>query len=578
MDASFVFVRRKKWLGLVAGIAALMLFFAAPVLAQTASARAWSPGTPLAMPPDPPADIPGMEPFIEVTTIQGIQDAFNAARTSENTDAVPADYEPMPMMNLTGSFTQAAWDALTPGQQGLWLLNSERAARGIPQFEGINADLEAVMQGWTDHLLAVGPPYGHGDPIARVEANPNLAGCYQAFAENLAYYSPINAPLLYPVAEAIYDWTYEDVMSSWGHRHNDLTDGYFDNNGATGQEGLLGFAVSIGVNNNGFPIVIIGVDFYDPRRTCPQLAPPAPSAIHADYGDQPGYGAVWHTGTDLRLGATKTLESTTPATDTGDDGISFGAFNAGQTAIITANIQGDGGNVYWLRLWFDWDGNGVFDDVSELAADQSVVNGNNAITVAVPSGITAGVKYRARLYDSATAPTGTGEAIHSAYGGAAGGEVEDGASPAPLAVLLADFSAVQQGQAVVVTWETTTEQNNRGFNLYRGVTPDVWDQRLNGALIPSQVQGSLGGFLYRWNDQQDLVQGDSYWYWLEDVDVNGTATMHGPVSLTYQAPTAVQLAGMKAATASLDLYSLLLLVVLGLAALAMPLRRRLSGV
>ena len=36
--------------------------------------------------------------------------------------------------------------------------------------------------------------------------------------------------------------------------------------------------------------------------------------------------------------------------------------------------------------------------------------------------------------------------------------------------------------------------------------------------------------------------GETFWYWLEDVELNGAATLHGPVSATMQTPTAVTLA------------------------------------
>jgi hypothetical protein len=39
----------------------------------------------------------------------------------------------------------------------------------------------------------------------------------------------------------------------------------------------------------------------------------------------------------------------------------------------------------------------------------------------------------------------------------------------------------------------------------------------------------------------------SFWYWLEDLDLNGATTLHGPVSATVQTPTAVTLAGFEAA-------------------------------
>jgi hypothetical protein len=120
------------------------------------------------------------------------------------------------------------------------------------------------------------------------------------------------------------------------------------------------------------------------------------------------------------------------------------------------------------------------------------------------------------------------------------------ASAAPLAVTLADFSAVQQGDAVLLIWETNSELENRGFNLYRGTTSAGPDRQLNQTLIPSQSQGNPGGFIYTWEDRADLVPGRSYFYWVEDVDIHGATTMHGPVSVDFSVPTAVEVTQLTA--------------------------------
>ena len=110
---------------------------------------------------------------------------------------------------------------------------------------------------------------------------------------------------------------------------------------------------------------------------------------------------------------------------------------------------------------------------------------------------------------------------------------------APLAVTLAEFSAAQNGNHIQIIWETATELNNRGFNLYRGVSPAGPDRQLNATLIPSQSQGNPGGFIYTWDDTADLVPGTTYYYWLQAVDIYGGTSMHGPVSADFTVPTAV---------------------------------------
>ena len=116
---------------------------------------------------------------------------------------------------------------------------------------------------------------------------------------------------------------------------------------------------------------------------------------------------------------------------------------------------------------------------------------------------------------------------------------DDGSNP--LSAALADFSAVQSGEAIRVSWETVSEVGNVGFNLWRGTSPNAPDVQLNSNLIPSQAPGSSQGFVYEWLDAANLVNGTTYYYWLEDVDMAGVVTRHGPVSAAYAAPTAVRL-------------------------------------
>ena len=123
-----------------------------------------------------------------------------------------------------------------------------------------------------------------------------------------------------------------------------------------------------------------------------------------------------------------------------------------------------------------------------------------------------------------------------------------------------------------MTWETVSEIGNVGFNLWRGTTPNAPDVQLNASLIPSQGPGSSQGFSYEWLDAANLVNNTTYYYWLEDVDIAGLVTRHGPISATYSAPTAVRLL---TADASPALPFALPLTAAGLAALAaLTLRRR----
>lgn len=117
----------------------------------------------------------------------------------------------------------------------------------------------------------------------------------------------------------------------------------------------------------------------------------------------------------------------------------------------------------------------------------------------------------------------------------------------PLAVIMASIQATPQDHGVVVSWETISEIDNQGFNLKRSVTVD--QPGSTRAFVPSQGPGSSQGFAYQWLDT-DVAPGETYFYWLEAVDTSGATTLHGPVSVTFQAPTAVTVAGMQAAARS----------------------------
>ena len=85
-----------------------------------------------------------------------------------------------------------------------------------------------------------------------------------------------------------------------------------------------------------------------------------------------------------------------------------------------------------------------------------------------------------------------------------------------------------RGEGVQLTWQTATETGNAGFNVYRGTSAQGPWTPLNQSLIPSQVSaGSSGGATYEWIDHQ-AQPGLTYFYLLEDVDVAGVATQHGP--------------------------------------------------
>jgi hypothetical protein len=89
----------------------------------------------------------------------------------------------------------------------------------------------------------------------------------------------------------------------------------------------------------------------------------------------------------------------------------------------------------------------------------------------------------------------------------------------PTAVLLMDFDARSLPGQVLVRWETGSELDAIGFNLYRSTSLDGVRTSLNEALIPSKSVGGMGAS-YEFIDA-DVQPGVDYYYWLEFVDGAG---------------------------------------------------------
>ena len=117
----------------------------------------------------------------------------------------------------------------------------------------------------------------------------------------------------------------------------------------------------------------------------------------------------------------------------------------------------------------------------------------------------------------------------------------------PLAVTLASFTAeAQPATGVVVAWETVSNQNILGFNLYRGASESgPWTQ-LNPELIGADFPGASVAEDFEWIDTT-AEAGATYWYRLEDVSLNGATASHPPMMVVVNAPTAVRLVGLGAA-------------------------------
>jgi hypothetical protein len=104
------------------------------------------------------------------------------------------------------------------------------------------------------------------------------------------------------------------------------------------------------------------------------------------------------------------------------------------------------------------------------------------------------------------------------------------ASPAT-AVTLLSFTATGRDDSVFLSWETAQEVSNMGFNVYRGESPGGPFTRLNDTLIPA-LTFSVRGRTYTHEDG-DVTRGRLYYYKLEDIDIYGMRTLHGPICVDW---------------------------------------------
>lgn len=100
------------------------------------------------------------------------------------------------------------------------------------------------------------------------------------------------------------------------------------------------------------------------------------------------------------------------------------------------------------------------------------------------------------------------------------------------AVDLVSFTATPINGEILVEWETASERDCSGYNLYRAESPDGISSgayvQLNDALIPSGGDPIRGGRYSRADGQ--ALTGVRYYYWLEQVSAGAEPMLHGPVS------------------------------------------------
>jgi hypothetical protein len=97
-------------------------------------------------------------------------------------------------------------------------------------------------------------------------------------------------------------------------------------------------------------------------------------------------------------------------------------------------------------------------------------------------------------------------------------------------ITLSSFTAKASNGRAKLEWVTESELDNAGFNIYRAEAEDGEYVKLNDEIIPargSETDGAKYVFI-----DKIAKNRKTYFYKLEDVDLFGVSTFHGPVSAT----------------------------------------------
>ena len=154
----------------------------------------------------------------------------------------------------------------------------------------------------------------------------------------------------------------------------------------------------------------------------------------------------------------------------------------------------------------------AWDDIQNqwviIGSSQSVDTANNTITV---YGLTSELKRYSRFTLGSSTPDNS------------------------LPVQLLSFQAISNDNGIMLEWQTASEINNLGFEIFRRSELDtVYRKIASYETVPELVgQGDSNiGATYRYLDSK-VIPGETYWYKLVDVDYDGSRTEHPPVMATF---------------------------------------------
>jgi len=131
-------------------------------------------------------------------------------------------------------------------------------------------------------------------------------------------------------------------------------------------------------------------------------------------------------------------------------------------------------------------------------------------------------------------------------------------------VELISFTAEPRGSEVELLWQTASEIDTAGFNLWRSDTIDGFYEKINLTLIPGEGSPETGASYEFIDDECPLLDCV---YKLEDIDTYGESAWHGPIRVE-------QLPGLCGTMNNAWGFDLFLLLLLPAAAVLWLIRRK----
>lgn len=101
----------------------------------------------------------------------------------------------------------------------------------------------------------------------------------------------------------------------------------------------------------------------------------------------------------------------------------------------------------------------------------------------------------------------------------------------PLPIELSSFTAtISATNFVNLTWITQSETGVAGYYILRNIQDDLANAVTISQLIPATNTSQQQTYVYT---DDELYEDGTYYYWLQNSDLDGTVAFHGPISIAY---------------------------------------------